>query len=195
MHPYTSDDAKPKTLAYIAVAAVAVAYLATWLMSLTPVPGWWVSAPSLAGSYAILYNWFESSLWKADMARRLKLSTVADVAGRYRGHLISAYPENSTTEVPIEINITQSWQRIHVALEVNATKTSRSASYMAAVAPEGTQTRLSYSYRSQVMPGVADLDMADHEGTADLLISVDGTATGRYFNGRPRCGTILVTRE
>lgn len=36
--------------------------------------------------------------------------------------------------------------------------------------------------------------MSDHDGTAELVITPDGHATGRYFNARCRQGILELTR-
>lgn len=194
MHPYSSDDAKPRTLALIAVASVIVSYLITLVLSPLSWPEWLVSAPSLAGAYALLYSWFDRSLWKTWWSRKMELSTLSDVSGRYIGQLISQYPPGDTTELDVEVVIVQRWTRIHVAMELPQVGTSRSSSFMAAVSSEGLGTRLTYSYRNQPQPGIAAEDMADHDGTADLIIDTAGSARGRYFNGRPRKGSLRLQR-
>jgi hypothetical protein len=45
-----------------------------------------------------------------------------------------------------------------------------------------------------VNPALADADMGDHDGAAELRISPDGKMVGRYFNSRPRAGTIEAER-
>lgn len=192
MHPYSSDEAKPRTLALIAVASVVVAYLTTLALSRFSWPEWLVSSPSLAGSYAAIYSWFDLSLWKTSASRKLGLSTIADISGRYTGRLISQYPPGDTSELEVEVVIVQRWTRIHVAMKLPNAGTSQSSSFMAAVSSEGEATRLTYSYRNQPSPGIADTDMNDHDGTADLLIDAQGLGNGRYFNGRPRRGSLQI---
>lgn len=194
MHPYSSDDAKPRTLSLIAVVSVIVSYLVSLALSPLSWPEWLVSAPSLAGAYALLYSWFDRTLWTTKLSRRLELSTIADVSGRYTGTLVSEYPPGATTQIDVDVVIVQRWTRIHVAMEQPNTGTSRSSSFMASVSSEGLGTRLTYSYRNQAQPGVADEDMYDHDGTADLMIDATGAARGRYFNGRPRKGSIRLQR-
>lgn len=194
MHPYTSDDARPRTLALIAVAAVVLAYGVTVALSPLSWPEWVVSSPSLAGSYAVLYSWFDRSLWKTWPSRKLGLSTVADISGHYNGGLVSEYPPGKTTERAVKVVIVQRWTRIHVAMSLPGVETSTSSSFMAAVSTEGEAIRLTYSYRNQAVPGRADEDMADHDGTADLLIDATGEGRGRYYNGRPRRGSLRLER-
>jgi hypothetical protein len=48
---------------------------------------------------------------------------------------------------------------------------STSYSITAALATEGHHhTRLTYTYRNQTRPGVADVDMNDHDGTAEVVV-------------------------
>jgi hypothetical protein len=52
-----------------------------------------------------------------------------------------------------------------------------------------------YTYRNQTRPGVADQDMNDHDGTAEVVIDTQtGELHGRYFNFRGRQGTLTLTR-
>jgi hypothetical protein len=57
------------------------------------------------------------------------------------------------------------------------------------------RARLTYTYRNQPRPGVADADMNDHDGTAEVVIDTrTGELTGRYFNFRGRQGAVTLTR-
>ena len=76
----------------------------------------------------------------------------------------------------------------------SSSRTSTSISYMANVSDEGASTRLGYCYRNKANPGVADDDMGDHEGATDVSITSDGNLSGRYFNSRPRAGSIEAHR-
>jgi hypothetical protein len=66
---------------------------------------------------------------------------------------------------------------------------------MASVSSEGATARLAYCYRNKTNPGVADDDMGDHEGAADLTINAEGDDNGRYYNSRRRAGSIDARRS
>ena len=78
---------------------------------------------------------------------------------------------------------------------VRADRISRLISAVGSISQDGTATRLIYLYENKVNPGLADDDMNNHEGAADLRIKTDGTLEGSYFNSRKRAGTIQATRR
>lgn len=196
MHTYSCPESRVLTYALIGVVAIVVAWAIFPLTSLISWPEWLVGAPSALGVYALLYAFYDRILWRTRAARSLGLSWVTDVAGRYEGELVSSYKVNDlNVRRPITIDIRQTWTSIEVAMLVaTGSSTSRSRSAMASIVEEGMATQLTYVYRNKVNPAVADDDMGDHDGAAELLIRPDGSLTGRYFNMRPRAGTIEAKR-
>jgi hypothetical protein len=197
MHPYASDESRVPVYAWLGVAAVIGAWLISLGASRTPIPQWLISAPSLAAVYALLYKWFDEKLWRRPWLRHLRLALPPDVEGRYSGTITSTYKDEAGA--PIERGITliiqQSWTRVSVEMQVTAgTSTSTSTSAVASVSRDGSVACLSYLYRNRTNPGLADSDMGDHEGAAVVRLYPDGRMAGRYFNSRPRAGTIEVSR-
>ncbi len=69
-------------------------------------------------------------------------------------------------------------------------------SVAAALAVHGDRdAHLTYTYKNSVRHGIADADMSDHDGAADLDIQrATGNVAGTYFNARPRRGTRTLRR-
>lgn len=198
MHSYSTHETRVGVLGIIAVISVAVAWLLVWTTSHWDWPEWLVSVPSLGGVFALLYSAFDRWLWRLPLMRQIGLVDVADVAGTYVGTLTSTFKDKSGEQVKrnVTFNIRQTWTNIEVTMAVRGgSSTSRSQSAVASVSNRGLGTHLVYVYHNQVNPGVADPDMSDHEGAADVEITFDGVITGRYFNSRPRAGSIHARRK
>lgn len=197
MHTYTSNESRVRAYGVIAVGAVVVSWLVVTAFSWLSWPEWLISVPSVTGSFGIIYGLFERVLWHTRVMRRVGLSKTPDVSGTYKGRLTSTFVGDDGERVthPVQIDVVQTWTRLCVSMDVgSSSRTSNSVSYMAAVSEEGSSARLGYCYRNKVNPGAADADMGDHEGTADVTISSDGALRGRYYNSRPRAGSIDAQR-
>jgi hypothetical protein len=196
MHRYSSDENRVTTYALLAVPAVAISWLLVKLVSIVEWPEWLVSVPAVSGSYVLCYGLFDRILWRTRFARALRLSTTPDVSGKYEGTLTSTYLDDQGEQAihPIKVVVEQTWTHLHVRMDVGEDeRTSSSVSFMGAISSEGSSCRLGYCYRNKINPAVADEDMGDHEGTADLVIT-GGVASGRYYNSRPRSGAIEARR-
>lgn len=81
-------------------------------------------------------------------------------------------------------------------MEILDKDTSRSRSVAASLEPSGHRdAHLTYTYKNEIRPGIADDDMHNHDGTADLdFDTLGGTASGKYFNARGRQGTMTLRR-
>ena len=193
VHPYSTDERRVSVYAGLAVVSVIVSWGLVAITSGLAWPQWLISPPSLAGSFAALYAIFDRYLWRLPVFHWLGLARIKDIGGIYEGNLISTFRdgEGSATQRAINIRVTQTWTRISVEMVViSGESSSESVSALGSVTRDGQSTRLIYVYRNRVNPGLADADMGDHEGAADLRIDTDGTVSGRYFNSRPRAGTI-----
>lgn len=193
MHAYATDESRTKGYAYLAVGAVMVAIVTNWIVEETGfAPTWLVSAPAVAGAFGLLFEVFDRWGWRAHWGP-LRLSNTPNIEGRYDGELVSTF-EGRT--LPISLVVDQTWTRLGVRFEVLDNTTSTSRSLTARLERVGhAHAVLTYTYRSQVRPGVADADMGDHDGTAELTIDLSSnTASGRYYNYRGRQGTISVRR-
>jgi len=197
MHTYATDESRVRTYGVIAVVAVVLAWIIIKALSAFSWPEWLVSAPAVGGTYGIVYALFDRVLWRIKFIRTIGLSTTADVSGTYSGELRSTYRGEDGERVshPVEIVVQQTWTKICVSMSVGSSaRTSSSVSYMAAVSSEGASSRLGYCYRNKANPGVADEDMGDHEGAAEMTISGEGVTHGRYYNSRKRAGSIDAQR-
>lgn len=193
MHPYSTEESRVSVYGLLAVAAVALSWVIVTLTSHLTWPQWLVSAPSLAGTFAVLYRLFDTWAWRWVFFQRLGMVSVADVSGRYEGRLISTFigPDGRQVERDVQIEIAQTWTRLNVIMTVaSGSSSSYSISAVGAMTRDGVSTCLAYLYKNKVSPGIAEPDMADHEGAADVRIERDGRLHGRYFNSRPRKGSI-----
>lgn len=198
MHSYSTHESRVKVYGVIAVVSVVIAWVLVWMTSYWDWPEWLVSVPSLGGVFAGLYGSFDRWLWRLPVLRSIGLVDIANVAGTYEGTLTSTFKDETGKHIKRNVTfiIRQTWTHIEVTMAVRGgSSTSRSQSAVASVSNRGLGTHLVYVYRNQVNPGVADADMSDHEGAADIEIAADGALTGRYFNSSPRAGSITARRK
>lgn len=192
MHDYAGD---PRGGAYgvIVTVAVIVAIATNALVDATGVGlSWLIGAPSVAGAFALLFRLLDVVAWKWDWVRKLGVVSTPVIDGCYEGNLYSTYQNKS---VPVRVSIDQRWTKIQIRFEVVTPDSSTSASVAAALHTEGHKdARLVYTYKNQIRPGIAESDMGDHDGTADIVITPNGEVKGRYFNARGRQGTLLLRR-
>lgn len=197
MHAYSTDESRVWVYSVFAVVAVVVAWAISAATANLTWPQWVISVPSLAGVYTLAYKVFDEFGWRTELARKLRLVSVADIEGRYEGTLLSTFDsgdgEKVTKEVAFEVS--QTWTKISIEMTVTSgSSSSRSISALGSVTQDGVSTKLVYIYRNTVHPGIADADMGDHNGAAELQIYRDGRLEGRYFNSRPRAGSISATK-
>ncbi|MET3919957.1 hypothetical protein ABIB26_000883 [Arthrobacter sp. UYEF20] len=154
--------------------------------------GWIVSAPSVGGFFVILLRVFDTAAWRWHWVRRVGVTSTPIVEGIYEGTLRSTY---QGVEMPVRLKVEQRWLRIIIRFQVLDPQTSESRSAAAAVTDEGHHdARLIYTYSNQIRHGIADDDMNDHDGAADVVLTPDGHIRGRYFNARGRQGVLELTR-
>ncbi|HEY1215003.1 MAG TPA: hypothetical protein VGE93_15335 [Bryobacteraceae bacterium] len=195
MHVYSSNDSRTSALGTISLCAVVVSIAANILFSkITFLPGWIISAPTVAASFGLLYKALDQYAWRWDALRKIGIIEVPVVDGKYVGELVSSY---QGVRIPVSIRIDQTWTRIAIRFDVLAPATSTSYSITAGLGRDGhNDARLTYTYRNQTRPGVADADMNDHDGTAEIVIDCKtGKLSGRYFNFRGRQGTLDLMKQ
>lgn len=195
MHVYGSgESARTRALTAMALAAVVLAIGINAVFAyFTFIPAWLYSAPAVTGAFGLLYLVMDRWAWKWPLVRGLGLVETPDIEGVYSGDLTSTYSGGTTR--PVKVCIDQTWTKIAVRFQVLEPTTSTSDSLTARLKRTGHDTtRLTYTYRNQVRPGIAGEDMNDHDGTAELEIQPDGAVEGRYYNYRGNQGTLVLQR-
>ncbi len=198
MHAYSTDESRVGIYIGMALLSVILAWTIVAVTSRVSWPQWLVSAPSMGVVFVALYAAFDRWAWRWQVWRSLSIVGINDLSGTYNGTLTSTYKDGdgNAVERDVTLQVVQKWTRIKVEMTVRSgTSSSMSTSALGAVSNDGTAACLTYVYKNKVNPGVADADMGDHDGAADLRIYPDGRLSGRYFNSRPRAGTITATKS
>lgn len=192
MHAYATGS-RTEAYSYLAVIAVVLAIIVNAIVDATGFSfGWLVSAPSVGGVFVILLRVFDTKAWRWNWVRRMGVTSTPIVDGTYEGTIRSTY---QGVQVPVRLKVEQRWLRILIRFQVLDPQTSESRSAAAAVFEEGhNDARLIYTYSNQIRHGIADDDMNDHDGAADVVLTPDGHIRGRYFNARGRQGVLELTR-
>ena len=95
MHSYEADG---RARVYVALAGASI--LLVWLLNLGLNaidfdPQWWLSVPSFAGCYSVLYWLFDRFVWRVGLLRTLRLFNVPDLNGDWVGEVESSYDQSS----------------------------------------------------------------------------------------------------
>jgi hypothetical protein len=184
MHGYSTDSDERRVVPLsLACLAIFLAWQSSKvLMAIHLSVPWWLDAPSSLAFYGALYALFDRYLWRNSLVSKLGLVRIPNLAGRWRGYLISSF-DGHVKRHDLMINIFQSWTQITVFL-TTATSMSRSSAAMIQVEdPEGVA--LIYQYQNQPLAD-AIRTMHMHYGTAMLRVSNDGCLVGDYYAGRDR---------
>jgi hypothetical protein len=195
MHGYSTDSDERRVVPlFLALVAISLAWLSSKLLEVThlAIP-WWVDAPSLMVFYGALYTLFDKYVWKNGFACKLGLVKIPNLAGCWRGYLISSFDGHAKRH-NLVINIFQTWTQLAVFL-ATATSISRSCAAVIQVGdPEGVA--LIYQYQNQPLAD-ATRTMHMHFGTAMLRVSDGGCLVGDYYSGRDRrtYGRICCRRQ
>ena len=192
MHAYATDS-RTSVYGALAVVAVAVAMLCNRAVDATGFSyGWLISAPTVGAAFVALLGIFNVWAWRWRWLHLIGAVGTPVIDGTYEGTLRSNF---AGTVVPVRVVVDQRWLGILVRFEVLGTTSSTSTSLTAAVHAEGHHdARLTYTYSNRIRPGIADDDMADHDGTADVTVTPEGLMYGRYFNLRGRQGVMELGR-
>jgi len=184
MHGYSTDSDERRVVPLLlACLAIFLAWQSSKaLMAIHLSVPWWLDAPSSLAFYGALYALFDRYLWRNSLVSKLGLVRIPNLAGRWRGYLISSF-DGHVKRHDLMINVFQSWTQITVFL-TTATSMSRSSAAMIQVEdPEGVA--LIYQYQNQPLAD-AIRTMHMHYGTAMLRVSNDGCLVGDYYAGRDR---------
>lgn len=191
MHSYEKDEGNRAIVAILGISVLLVWLLHEGMDAIQFDPQWWISVPSFAGCYSILYWLFDRHIWNCGLFRKIGLVRLPDLSGKWVGEAKSSYSEYGQA-YPVTVVITQRWSKIAITLE---TERSRSDSTMARVKSVDSPNReLSYLYVNEPKLG-APSSMEMHRGTATLTLT-DSALKGNYYTGRGRreMGTLVLRR-
>ena len=192
MHSYDLEG-RGRIYAGLAILSVTLVWLLDWSLNFTDVdPPWWLSAPSVAGLYTMLYWVFDRHVWRWRLLRRLGLLSMPELNGAWTGEIDSSFSEEGTKR-SVKVNITQRWTSILITLQADE---SISRSTMASLMARDTDSpELTYTYLSEPH-GRAPEPMQTHRGTCTLRLDGD-RLEGNYYTGRGRgtVGELELKRE
>lgn len=185
MHSYSTDSNERRFVPLLLAAlAIAFAWASSRMMEALhfSVP-WWLDAPSSLAFYGTLYALFDKHLWRNRIVRKLGLSRIPDLSGRWRGYLLSSF-DGHIKRHDVLLQIFQTWTQVSVYL---TTVTSMSRSSVAVIQVSDAEgVSLTYQYQNQPL-SYAMKSMHMHHGTAILRLSDEGDClTGEYYAGRDR---------
>lgn len=186
MHSYSTDSDErrfvPLTLAALAIVLAwgSSKFLAAVHASLP----WWMEAPSTLGLYGALYTLFDKHLWRISCVRKLGLSKIPNLAGRWKGFLVSSF-DGFDKQHDVMLQIFQSWTQISIYL-TTASSISRSCVAVIQVS-DLNGAGLVYQYQCQPLAN-ARKSMHMHFGTGMLRMLKGEThhLIGEYYAGRDR---------
>ncbi|HET6929332.1 MAG TPA: hypothetical protein VFI45_03355 [Candidatus Acidoferrum sp.] len=184
MHGYSTDSDERRVVPlFLALLAISLAWFSSKILVVIHLSlPWWVDAPSLMAFYGVLYTLFDRYLWRSELVCKLGLVKIPNLAGCWRGYLISSFDGHAKRH-NLVINIFQTWTQLAVFL-ATATSISRSCAAVIHIGdPEGVS--LIYQYQNQPLAD-ATRTMHMHYGTAMLRVSNGGCLVGDYYSGRDR---------
>lgn len=200
MHPYSDSTDRLKIYIYIAIiSAIITPKLNNQLVALEFLKDFepWISSSlSFTVVFTVLYQCFKHVLWRYKPIRKIAFLSIDNLNGIYRGELISSFKDadGNNVKVDLELNIQQDWTSIQIYMKTGS-GSSTSQSIMANMcAINERSTRLIYYYTNTPLNEIADEDMFQHDGTANLIFNKDGTVEGNYFNGKLRKGSIKLSK-
>ena len=191
MHSYETEGRGKVVVAIIAVSVLLVWLLHVGLAATNFEPRWWLSVPSFAGCYSVLYWLFDRYLWRLGLLRRLGLIRLPNLNGKWVGAVESSYNQDGRAH-SVSVVVMQRWSKVLVRLE---TENSRSHSVMASLRTvDLPNPELSYQFVNEPKSN-APGTMGMHRGTATLELIGSGLE-GDYYSGRGRgeVGTIKLRR-
>ena len=191
MHSYEVEG-RAKVVVSLSVASMLIVWLLHVVLDAIDFqPQWWLSVPSFAGCYSVLYWLFDRYVWRLGLLRRLKLFQLPDLDGKWVGEVESSYSQDGRA-YSVSVVILQRWSKVLVRLE---TEHSRSRSVAATLRTiDLPNPELSYQYVNEPKPN-APGTMEMHRGTATLEL-IGSSFEGGYYTGRGRgeVGTVTLSR-
>jgi hypothetical protein len=216
MHDYTvAGEAGRRDRLYgvLGIASLAIVVLVRWLtLGVAPSDsreamslGFFVGAIAPLGLFGVLLHWFDTHLWRtrfgvaAGMLVGVPMPWV--VRGRYFGTL-TFRSGPSTDSSDVEVVISQTWRRIHIALRVLNPKLGiggYSDSLMASLDANeagAPHLRYVYSYRQTRADGAVTIPFVA-TGTCFLLLTLStgrNAFAGDYYSDEGGSGTLTFTQ-
>ena len=191
LHLYELEGRGRVTVVLAVLSVLLVWLLDAGLNAANFEPQWWLSVPSFAGFYSVLYWLFDNHIWRWRLWWNLGLLRVPNLNGEWAGNVNSSYGPNGSVHT-ISISITQKWSKLLVRFD---TEHSQSNSISGALkVADVASPELSYLYMNQPK-SLASEAMEIHRGTATLELKGD-VLEGEYHTGRGRMtfGSIRLTR-
>lgn len=191
LHSYELEGRGKATVALGVLSVLLVWVLDVGLDFFKVEPQWWVSVPSFAGFYSVLYWLFDNHVWRWRLWWNLGLLRVPDLSGEWVGTVNSSYGPNGSTH-PVSISIIQKWSKLLVRFE---TEQSRSYSVSGTLKINDViNPELSYLYMNQPK-SLAPESMEIHKGTSTLELK-GNVLEGEYYTGRGRrtFGSMRLTK-
>jgi hypothetical protein len=201
MHQYATDSEEKK---FILLVLALLSILATWLLyeivtAINSFTGWatpwWLEIPSILTFYGLFYEFFDRWLWRKPIFRRLRLVSIPDLNGKWKGYVKTSHDEFKE-ELEASLKIFQTWTQIAIVQE---TKTSKGSSFVATIQTKETDgIRVFFMYRN--IPEIdSDPNLHQHAGSAQLVLTPDEKIlSGDYYNcmrDRPTYGRLHFERS
>ena len=191
MHSYDLAGRDRVVVALFVVSIFCVWLFHTGVGTIGYEPPWWVSVPSYAAFYSVLYWLFDRYVWRFGLVSKLGLLRVPDLNGAWIGTVTSSYADGDPVQ-PFPVTIVQRWSKISITFE---TEHSRSHSVAASLrADDPLPPELYYLYSNEPHATAPDT-MHAHQGTASLRLK-GAVLEGGYYTGRGRrqIGALKLTR-
>lgn len=186
MHSYSTDSDERRFVPLILAAlAIVLAWCSSkFLVAMHVSLPWWMEAPSTLGLYGALYTLFDNYFWRTSWIRKLGLSKIPNLAGRWSGFLVTSF-DGFDKQHDVMLQIFQSWTKISLYL---TTPCSISKSCVAVIQVSDLNgAGLIYQYQCQPLAN-ARKSMHMHFGTGMLRMCKDDDRhlVGEYYAGRDR---------
>ena len=152
----------------------------------------WVEGISPLTAYGLLFSFFDRIAWHWKLFRLLKIVTVPDVRGRWRGEQVSSYVKDGkhvTSRVIMEI--TQTFSGLHVDTYYKRWSSEVSTAQFVEIGRTPTLITMFDAERKVRYEEPAGNEL---RGVCKLVLMPDGTLQGTYFNAAGRHGELTLRR-
>jgi hypothetical protein len=181
-------------LTLIGISALFVYIVVTFLNYFKINVPFYIELPSIPAVYGLLFSWFDKSLWKKPIFKKMGIIVADDLNGKWQGIVKSSY-DKFKKDIKAELIIQQTATRIKICGSFNESK-SVSVHENFSRSEIDNKMALFYFFRNEPKYDAAET-MAIHEGSAKLIHDDENDIlAGYYYSGRDRNnhGTIEVKR-